>query len=505
MLISDLIKEKAQTMPTRTAYVFRDHATSYLELEDKINRCAVGLKKIGVTKGSSFGIVLRNSPEFLILTMALSQLGGVVVPINFLEKPDRIALILKNAKAMGVLTAKEFYRSVATAVGLVSSVNKIFLRDGTYKEGLAFDSLLQSNPLAQERIDNESNLIFLLYTSGTTGQPKGVMLSHKNLLANMNQCLGAVHLTAKDRVLCLLPMFHSFAWTTCIMVPLKLGALIVINESLLPFDPVIKTIWKYKITVFVAVPQIYSALTAKIKGIKALLLRILSPIRLCISGAAPLPIPVHKRFHKLFGIPLVQGYGLTETSPVATLNPEKKPRLGTVGIPLPGVEIKICDEEGKEVPQGEVGEIWIKGENVMEGYFQNPEETNLILTPDHWLKSGDLARQDPDRHIVIVDRKKDLIIIKGLNVYPLEIENVIAAHPDVKEVAVIGKMEPDTGEEKIRAFITLQDNRKPEKGEIYSLCKKNLAAFKRPKDIIFLKEMPRNALQKILKKDLRQR
>lgn len=505
MVLADLASHQAKHNPENVAYYFKGEAIPFKTLDDRINRCAAGLKKLGIKKGTTVGLLLRNCPEFVILTLALSRIGGVAVPINFLEKSDRIALILNDAKAVAVLTSRDLLATVQEAAKKIKSLKHIFVRDGEGGAAEPFGQFLKNKPLSpsQKAGSDESTLVLLLYTSGTTGLPKGVMLTNGNLLSNTDQCLKAIEIGPKHRFLCLLPMFHSFAFTTCVLVPLRIGAMCVINESLLPFDPVIKSIWKYKVTHFVAVPQIYSALSSRIKGAKALILRFLNPIKLCISGAAPLPAAIHKNFEKTFGIPLLEGYGLTETSPVATLNPVKKRKVGTVGLPLPGVEISIRDEDGEEVPMGAVGEIWIRGPNVMKGYYRKHKETAEVLLKNGWFKSGDMGRFDDDGYLSIVDRKKDLIIIKGLNVYPQEVENVIIKHPKVKEVAVIGKMDPKTGEEKIRAFLTIKDGEKIELSELFDLCRENLAPYKRPKDFTVLDELPKNALQKVLKKDLR--
>lgn len=498
MILPDLITKQAKESPHKTAFIFRDQRITYTELDGLIRRYAASLHQLGIKKGDTFAVVLRNSPEFVILGMALSHLGAAIIPINFLEKADRIALILNDAKAIGVLTAKEFEKTVRAALKTVPTVKHTFLRE-------EFSALYTSEPWQKPSVSTENDVMMLLYTSGTTGLPKGVMLTHKNFLSNVEQCLGAIRLYPRDVFLCLLPMFHSFSWTTCVLIPLWLGSTIVIIESLLPFDPVIKAIWKYKVTLFVAVPQIFSALNSKIHGFKAFVLRFLSPVRLCISGSAPLTSYVHHHFEKTFAMPLLEGYGLTEAAPVVSLNPERKRKVGTVGLPLPGVQIEIRDDEEKKLPQGAVGEIWIKGDNIMKGYYNKPAETSEVLTPDGWLKTGDMGQFDEEGYLKIVDRKKDLIIIKGLNVYPQEIENVIAQHAAVKEVAVVGTMDKQTGDEKIRAFITLQDGQSLDKTEIMNLCREQLALYKRPKEIIVIDEMPKNALQKILKKDLRNR
>lgn len=505
MILPDYIQGHANTSPKDVALIFQEKILTYEELNRQILQCAQGLKKCGIKKGDTWGIILRNGPEFLILSMALARLGAISVPINFLEKADRITLILGDAKAVGVLTAKEFSKTVLSATPSLPHCRHFYLKESATAPFKSFSELLNNDPLMNLPNVDESDIVMLLYTSGTTGLPKGVMLTHKNFWRNVDQCLGGISLKKEDRFLCLLPMFHSFAWTTCVLIPLKLGARIIIIESLLPFDPVIKAIWNHKVTLFVAVPQIFSALTAKIRGPKALLVRLLNPIRVCISGAAPLPPGVHANFEKTFGIEILEGYGLTEASPVLSMNPERHRKRGTVGKPLPGVTIELRDDQGNKVPEGEIGEIYAKGDNVMKGYYNKPQETTDVLTVDGWLITGDMGQFDKEGYLSIVDRKKDLIIVKGLNVYPQEVENVLAQDPSIKEVAVVGKFDPSSGEETIIAYITIKENASIEKHRLFELCRDKLAAYKRPKDIFVLDEMPKNALQKILKKDLRSR
>ncbi|MCB4755779.1 MAG: long-chain fatty acid--CoA ligase [Elusimicrobia bacterium] len=505
MILPDIITQRAKAKKDAVAFLYRDEQITYAELETRILRCAQSLASLGVKKGTTFGLLLRNCPEFVILSMALGKLGGIAVPINFLEKPDRVSLILNDAGAFGILTSREFLATVLHAAGSVKSLKHIFQKDGDSREAPSFQNLLKSTPYRGPVLTQENDLAMLLYTSGTTGLPKGVMLTHGNFLANIEQGLAAIELSPKDKFLCLLPMFHSFSWTTCVLTPLRLGVPTVIIESILPFNPVIKYIWKHHVTIFVGVPQIFAALVQKITQAKAFVLRFLNPIRLCVSGAAPLSPAIHKNFEKLFGVPLLEGYGLTEAAPVATLNPLRGRKIGTVGRPLPGVDINIVDDDGHPVPPGEVGEIWIRGKNVMKGYYRKPRETKEVLTREGWLKTGDLGSFDADGYLTIVDRKKDLIIVRGLNVYPQEVEVVIAQDEDVRDVAVVGKKDRVTGDETIRAFVTLKEGKTLDKKRILSLCRQRLASFKIPKEIIVIDEMPKNAIQKILKKELRER
>ncbi len=505
MTLPDLITKHASENPGATAYIFQDKKISYGELEDHILRCAAGLAKRGIKSGSTFGLVLRNSPDFVIIVMALAKVGAIAVPINFLEKPERIALILNDAKAVGVLTSKEFLAGIKESSKTIPTLKMIFSRDGAFPGVSLFSELLEEEPTPPHFEPLEDDVMMLLYTAGTTGEPKGVMLTHGNFLANIDQCMEAISLSKKDRFLCLLPMFHSFAWTTCVLIPLKMGAASIIIESLLPFSPIITQIWKHHATVFVAVPQIFGTLVSRISRPKAFLLRFLNPIRFCISGAAPLMPTIHRNFEKTFGVPLLEGYGLTETSPVVSLNTGKR-KIGSVGRPLPGVQIRIVqDDEGTPVGPGDVGEIWVSGKNVMKGYYHKPDETKHVMTKDGWFKTGDMGKMDKDGFLSLVDRKKDLIIVRGLNVYPQEIENVILQHDAVKEVAVVGKRDEKTGDEIIRAFVTEKEGKTIDKSKLNALCRERLAPFKRPKDIIVINEMPKNAIQKILKKELRDR
>jgi long-chain acyl-CoA synthetase len=256
------------------------------------------------------------------------------------------------------------------------------------------------------------------------------------------------------------------------------------------------------------VPPIFATLVQRIQGVKALVIRLLNPVRVAVSGAAGLPQGVQRDFESKFGVPLLEGYGLTETSPVATLNPlhgSRKP--GTVGLAIPGVQIKILDDEERPLAAGEIGEICIKGENVMSGYYKRPKETQESFTKDGWLKTGDLGKLDGDGYLTIVDRKKDMIIVKGLNVYPQEIEAVLMSNPAVNEAAAVG-IADETGDELVKAYVSLKQGQtaSPElRAELLKLCREKLAAYKTPRDLEILPELPKNAIGKILKKDLRKR
>jgi long-chain acyl-CoA synthetase len=503
--LNEMLARSVELSGNRPAFIFKGQELSYSEFEQTIERCAAGLAELGIGKGDTFGIVMRNCPEFVTLSFALSRLGAVAVPVNFLEKPDRIAYIFNDAEVKGCLTSKSFLRAIREAQESVPTLQHVFLREEG-GEAPALESIYR-HPLAETAGPEVTadDLALLIYTAGTTGLPKGVMLTQRNLLSCVESCQLAFDLSEKDRVMCVLPMFHSFAWTTNVILPLRLGATTVVIESLLPFQPALKQLWKNKVTLVCCIPQVYSTLVHHVHGPKALLLRFLNPLKLAVSGAAPLPGDVQVKFEKTFGTALLEGYGLTEAAPVVSVNPRygtHKP--GTVGLPLPGVDVKITNDDEQEIETGEIGEVCVRGANVMVGYYKRPEETKESFTADgEWLKTGDLGFLDSDGYLTLVDRKKDLIISKGLNIYPQEVESALVTHPAVAEVAVVG-IRDESGDESVRAFVVLEPEASIKPRELIAYARPNLASYKVPKDVVILDELPKNALGKVLKKDLRE-
>ena len=503
--LNEMLARSVELSGNRPAFIFKGQETSYSEFEETIERCAAGLTELGIGKGDTFGIVMRNCPEFVILSFALSRLGAVAVPVNFLEKADRIAYIFNDAEVKGCLTSKSFLHTIHEVRESVPTLKHVFLGEPG-GDTPALESIYR-HPLAETAGPEVTadDLALLIYTAGTTGLPKGVMLTQRNLLSCVESCQLAFDLSEKDRVMCVLPMFHSFAWSTNVILPLRLGATTVVIESLLPFQPALKQLWKYKVTLVCCIPQVYSTLVHRVHGPKALLLRLLNPLKMAISGAAPLPAEVQVKFEKTFGTALLEGYGLTEAAPVVSVNPRygtHKP--GTVGLPLPGIDVKIADDDERELETSEIGEVLVRGANVMVGYYKRPEETKESFTADgDWLKTGDLGFLDSDGYLTLVDRKKDLIISKGLNIYPGEIEAALVSHPAVAEVAVVG-VRDESGDESVRAFVVLEPEASVKPRELIAYARPSLASYKVPKDVVILDELPKNALGKVLKKDLRE-
>ncbi|MFH1259054.1 MAG: long-chain fatty acid--CoA ligase [Elusimicrobiota bacterium] len=520
MLLGKMLEETVKEYPSKVALFFKGKEITYQQLNEQIDFLALALRALGIKKGDKAGIYLRNCPEFVVYYFALAKIGAVAVPINFLLKPDEIKYIFNDSQTVMVLTSPVYLDTIHKVKPELPKLRHIVITgDQEQKDTLLLEKLIKATlkgcPTEEEEQTTTKNVgqgfsladkelsddetVTIIYTSGTTGKPKGAMLTHKNFYANIRSCQQATEVTAKDNFLCLLPMFHSFAWTACVLLPLNIGSKIVIIESIQPFGPILKAILKQHIHIFVAIPPVFAALL-RLPFVWPM--RFINPIRLCVSGAAALPREVLEKFQHKFHIPLLEGYGLTEASPVVSLNPLKgEDKPGSVGLPLPGVEVKIVDDEGKTLPVGEVGEICARGDNVMKGYYGLPKETAEALH-DGWLFTGDFARIDQQGYIYIVDRKKDLVIVKGLNVYPKEVEDVILQNEKVSEAAVVG-IPDETGDEIIKVYLVMKEGQTVAKSEILQLCREKLAAYKIPKHVEFLPELPKNALGKVLKNELR--
>lgn len=515
LTLNHLLDGTVARVPDRVALVAESVSMTYSELQGKILRAATAFHGRGVRQGDRIAICLRNCPEFIIAYFGLVRLGAIVVPINFMtRKVPELQYMLQDCEAAGIVTQKEFLPGILEAKKSLPTLHSVWSTDSVDSQnGVASFQLLLANagPKALPRASTDisgKQIASILYTSGTTGNPKGVMLSHANLVSNCDASIQALGPTERDVMLCLLPMFHTFAWTNCALLPFRLGMKTVITSSITPARPWLGMMAKHGVTIFVAIPPIYSVLIREAHGFQGLALRLwfFRKAWLCVSGAAPLSADVMTAFKKAFGVAIIEGYGLTETSPVATINPLNKPRLGSVGVPIPGVEIRIIDENEQPLPVGQAGEICIKGPNVMLGYYHKPQETRETFTQDGWFKTGDMGSLDADGYLFIRGRKKDMIIIKGLKVFAAQVEQIISANPLVEEVAVIG-IPDSSGDEIIKAFVVLKPGvpaDKTSKVSLMQFCREHLDTYKRPRDIEFLDSLPKNALQKVLKRTLQQ-
>lgn len=512
--LNSLLDRAAQEGGEKTSLVQGERALTFAEVRAEALSVAEGLRRFGVAKGDRVAIVHRNAPEFVVAYFALSRLGAIAVPINFMvQKADELAYMLKDCGAVGAVTQSEFLPGLTGAAAKCPALKALWVTDREDKPGAPavvrdYASLRAPAP-DQHPADPavESDVAAILYTSGTTGFPKGVMLTHRNLVTNCESAIKRITLTRSDVTLCILPMFHSFAWTALVLTGLRLTLKVVISPAIAPPKPWLKAMGVHGVTLFAAVPQVYAALGREARGFKTrmfLKLWAFRKVRIAASGAAPLSPVVAQAFLDAVGIGIIEGWGLTETSPVATVTPPAKIKFGFVGTPIEGCRLKIVDDEERELAQGQEGEICVAGDNVMKGYWNLPDATKAAFTKDGWLKTGDVGLIDEDGYLAIRDRKKDMIIVKGLKVFSAQIEAAIAENPSVEESAVIG-VPDDAGDEIIKAFVVLKKGCLLDKSALLQFFKEKFDPYKRPRDVEIVESLPKNALQKVLKRELRER
>ncbi|MBI2081704.1 MAG: long-chain fatty acid--CoA ligase [candidate division NC10 bacterium] len=504
MTLPELLHQSAAAHPAKAAIVAGARAVTYGALAAEAASLAAVLRGCGLRPDERVVMMLPNGPEFVATYFAIQEAGGTVVPANILFKPDEVRHLLQDSGASLAVTVRAFAPTVRAAA--VASAGRqpagrarVLILDGEEGTVVGPDLTLAEGrrraafapaPAAAAAV------AACLYTSGTTGRPKGALLTHANILANIAAFGQVIRCGPEDVFCCVLPLFHSFAATVMMLFPLSIGATVVVEPRFAP-DSLLRTLGARRCTVFAGVPAMY-ALLASLPEVPA----DLSALRLCVSGGAPLPVEVLRRFEARYGIPIYEGYGPTECSPALTVNPPfGKRKVGSVGLPLPGVEIRVVDERGAPVPVGEVGEVIAKGPNVMLGYLNRPEETAAVLR-DGWFHTGDLGCLDAEGYLTIVDRKKDMLIVGGLNVYPREVETVLEAHPAVAEAAVIGLPDPVKGEQPV-AFVVRRPGESPAAPDLLRYLRERLAPFKVPKRITFLDTLPRNATGKVLKQALK--
>jgi long-chain acyl-CoA synthetase len=474
--------------------------TTYGELRRQVGELRGGLVRLGIEPGDRVAIASANNWLFAVSYLAVLGAGAVAVPLNPSSPPAELQTQLAAVEAKVLVVGPS---SRPAAAGLDRAA--LQLRAVVVPEGVELDD---STPLQQffggehapvvERGDDD--LAVLLFTAGTSGAPKAAMLTHGNLLANIAQVQShpGRHVTPDDVALGVLPMFHVFGLNVVLGLMLSAGASVVLVER---FDPTssLDTIRDRKVTLVSGAPPMYSAWAAVDGADPATF----ATVRLATSGAAPLSEEVAAAFTRRFGIPIRQGYGLTEAAPVVTSAlPDGPEKPASIGVPLPGVEVRLVDEEGEDTFAGDPGEIWVRGPNVFPGYWRNEEATAVARTGDGWLRTGDIAVVDDDGWLYIVDRAKDLIIVSGFNVYPAEVEDVLLEHPGVAAVAVVGVSHPHTGES-VKAFVVPEGGRLVDEDELIEFCASRLARYKCPTKIMFVESLPQGVAGKVLRRALR--
>lgn len=496
----DALNDSAKANAGQPAIVMPNGAISHGEFAIQSDRVAAGLAERGIQLGDRVAIYLPNGPEFAVVYGGIIKAGAVVVPVNLLINTEEITYILNDAEVAALC----FDESLAATVEKVSK-DVPSLRFCVQVGGAAADELISfaalkdsKAPTPQPAIDASNDLAAILYTSGTTGFPKGAMLTHANLVSNTRSVHAAMRWrSGVDVVLVVLPMFHAFAATVGMLTPLTQGCAFV---PLVRFDPevVADAILHHGATIFLGVPSMYSVML-RLRDDKV---GHLASLRCCIAGGAAMPVEVLRRFESRFGVRVYEGDGPTECSPVTCVNPvEGLTKPGTVGLPVPEVEMKIVDDQGLVLPDGVVGEIAVRGPSVMKGYWRQEQATAEVFR-DGWFLTGDLGTRDEEGYFSIVDRKKDLIIVNGMNVYPRMIEEVLQRFPGVREVAVVGELSDLHGEIPV-AFMALNESADSSETALRAFCRQHLGRHQVPRRFIVLPELPKNATGKIMKRELR--
>ncbi|RLQ97270.1 fatty acid--CoA ligase family protein [Falsibacillus albus] len=508
MNLSSRLNETAKVHAGKPAFYFLDQATSYGELDAAVTKFASGLERLGVQKGDHIALLLGNSPHFVIAFYGALRLGATVIPINPIYTQEEIGYILQDGDVKAVVALDLMAPLAGKVANLLPGIKSfvvcptkpdVNLEDvvQAHPKMKSFTSVIESGSLDFNHPElNEEDVAVILYTSGTTGKPKGAMLTHRNLYSNARDVGAYLKMNDTDRVVTTLPMFHVFCLTVVLNAPLISGATLLIVPKFSPGE-IFRLSQKFEATVFAGVPTMYNFLYQFPEGDPEKL----KSLRLCISGGASLPVALLKNFEQKFNVVVSEGYGLSEASPVTTFNPLDRPRKpGSIGTSIMNTENKVVNELGEEVPVGEVGELIVRGPNVMKGYYKMPEETEATIK-NGWLYTGDLAKMDEEGYFYIVDRKKDMIIVGGYNVYPREVEEVLYGHPDVVEAAVVGVPDPNMGEA-VKCFVVKRDPDLSEKA-LMEYCTKYLAKYKLPSTIDFIEELPKNTTGKILRRALK--
>ncbi|HYE36565.1 long-chain fatty acid--CoA ligase [Methylocaldum sp.] len=493
------LRESARLYPDRPAVILGSQIIDHATMGDRSDRMAAALAARGVAKGDRVALYCPNSAEFAIAYTGIVKAGATVVPINLLLNTEEIGFILNDSGAKGLIFHQAFSKQTESVLQAAPGIEFRVSVGGEAEGAVAFEAFLDSDaPIPEIDCDPQEDLVVILYTSGTTGRPKGAMLTHGNLVANTRSVREAMHWRpGKDVVLLVLPMFHAFAATVGMLTPLTNGCAFVPLPRFEP-DQVADAIHASRATIFLGVPSMYTVLLR----LRDERVPLLSSVRYCVSGGAALPVDVLRRFEEKFNIRIYEGDGPTECSPVTCVNPiDGFIKPGTVGLPVPGVEMKILDEDGRELPCGEVGEIAVRGASVMNGYWKQPEATSEVFRGE-WFLTGDLGTRDEDGYFSIVDRKKDLIIVNGMNVYPRMIEEVLYRFPPIREAAVVGEPHDLHGEIPV-AYIASDESRPTTEAEVRAFCREHLGRHQVPRKIVFLPELPKNGAGKILKRQLR--
>lgn len=495
MTLIDMLNNSANTYPDKTAIIFENSFISYRELIDNIFRVTNMFLDLGVKKGDRVVLYLGNSPEFIYSHIGVINAGGITVPLNILYRHNEISYMIQDCGAKIVITDEERYQILSDALTSCPHVkNVLIVSEKEEPSGtLKFHSLMKKYPASPSGLKfDDDDVAVICYTSGTTGRAKGAMLTHRNFISNIEALVSTWHWTNQDRLIMALPIFHVHGLGVVTHGVIYTGGSMVLMRRF-NAEEVLKSITRYRCNVFMGVPTMY----ARLLEIENPSQYDLSHMKLFVSGSAPLPAENFIKFKEIYGYEPLERYGMSETI-MNTSNPYDKARKpGSVGMPLPGVEIRIVDEQDNDIPVNEVGEIILRGSNLMKGYWNMPEETHQAMK-NGWFYTGDLGKKDADGYIYIVGRKKEMIIVGGFKVYPRELEELLSIHPKIKESCVIGIKDEIKGE-KVKAYVVLRENEQMGREDVIEYCRCNIASFKVPRVVEFIDVLPRTATGKIQK------
>ena len=529
LTLPQLLARTVAKSPDDIALLYMGAEISYSQLQEHVNRLAAGLQAAGLKKGDRVAIMMPNCPQFVISFFGVLRAGGIVTATSSMYTAREVANQWNDAGATMAIVDRRFYKVVKGAIPQLPTLRNVILTGARQysarhfqqlrtklSRGKTGEALKAPSHTTSPRLHKweefllgsdrpkpdglrQSDIACLQYTGGTTGVSKGAMLTHGNLVINACQANAWLGATQGERMVAALPFFHIYAMT-CVMISTVLdgGSIVVLPRFEL--RSALNVIRKFHPTIFHGVPTMYVAFN----GAPNVERYGFHCLRVCMSGGAPLPVEVRQRFEELTGGKLVEGYGLTETSPVTHVNPPLGSlKVGSIGLPIVDTEVRIMDLDGgeREMPVGEIGEIAIRGPQVMKGYWNKPQETELVLR-DGWLYTGDVAKKDEDGFYYIVDRKKDMIIAGGYNIYPREVEEVLFECPKVNEAAVIGVPDKYRGES-VKAFVVLKPGMSATDKEIMAFCRERLASYKVPREVVFRDSLPKSGVGKYLRRELR--
>ena len=494
MNLTTLLTNTAARRPEHPAIRFQDQAVTYAHLNRRVENLAAGLSAAGLKPGDVCVLMMPNSINWVTIYYALARLGCVVLPINFLYRVGELQHIFRDSGARAFIGHGAYLGEAQKVMAGLPAMD-IRVADGGPAEGFTpLEALFVDHGAFPTYPAQDDEPLAMIYTSGTTGLPKGAVLTHKNLASNAMTVADMRHTEPEDVVLGVLPFFHIYGQTSTLNASIYLGLTVRLWVHF-EAQEVFQAIEEEKSSILIAVPTVFNRLAEMAAGKPPKR----SSLRFCVSGGASLPVEVLRRFELLFRTTIYEGYGLTECSPVCVENPFGRPtRPGSIGVPIPGFEARVVDELDRDVERGEVGELIVRGPGVMKGYLHQPEATAETLRGG-WLHTGDLARQDEDGYVYIVDRKKDMVIRGGYNVYPREVEEILYSHPAVSEAAVLGVPHPDLGEE-VAALVVLRPGTNATPEEIRAFVKERVAPYKYPRLVKLVKELPKSATGKILKR-----